>query len=167
MMKKLFAILIAIASTSSIAHADLVRTKDQAAVCSNGKQAAFVVSKSKSKDWFIYFEGGGVATSPDAYKQRQSRWKKPITDGNYGLSYPIVKDFKKKGFNVVVIPYCTSDLHQGAHTNIVDGKKVYFHGRKIVEDVFNQMDGNFKSANELVFAGYSAGAIALGFNSDQ
>jgi len=35
-MSKLFAILIAIVGTSSIAHADLVKTKDQAAVCSNG-----------------------------------------------------------------------------------------------------------------------------------
>ena len=165
-MRKLFAILIAIAGTSSIAQADLIKTKDEAAVCSNGKQATFIVSESKSNDWFVYFEGGGVAISPDAYKKRKSRWKKPRTDKNYGLDYPIVKDFKKKGFNVVVIPYCTSDLHQGAHTNLVDGKKVYFHGRKIVEDVFNQMHEEFKSANELVFAGYSAGAIGLGFNSD-
>ena len=28
------------------------------------------------------------------------------------------------------------------------------------------MHGEFKSANELVFAGYSAGAVGLGFNSD-
>lgn len=63
-------------------------------------------------------------------------------------------DLKKKGFKVTVIPYCTSDLHQDAHTNIVDGRKVYFHGRKIVEDVFNQMDADFRSANDLVFAGY-------------
>ena len=165
-MKRLLLLAIFSCTISSHAYAGLVKTKEPSAVCSNGQQATFAVSKSKSKDWFVYFEGGGVATTPDAYKQRQNRWKKPITDGNYGLDYPIVKDFKKRGFNVVVIPYCTSDLHQGAHTNTVDGKKVYFHGRKIVEDVFNQMDADFKSANELVFAGYSAGAIGLGFNSD-
>ena len=165
-MIKVLAIFIAVLGTTSIAHASLIKTKDQAAVCSNGQQATFIVSESKSNDWFVYFEGGGVAISPDAYKKRQKRWTIPRRDKNYGLDYPIVKDFKKKGFNVVVIPYCTSDLHQGAHTNMVDGKKVYFHGRKIVEDVFNQMDGKFKNATELVFAGYSAGAIGLGFNSD-
>ena len=62
-MRKLFAILIAIAGTSSIAHADLIKTKDQAAVCSNGKQATFIVSESNSNDWFVYFEGDGVAIS--------------------------------------------------------------------------------------------------------
>lgn len=160
-----FAIFFAIFAATT-AQATLLKTTDPSAVCNDGRQAAFMVSKSESRNWFIYFEGGGAATTPDAYKKRQSRWKKPITDGNYGLHYPIVKDFKKKGFNVVVIPYCTSDLHQGAHTNIVDGRKVYFHGRKIVEDVFNQMDADFRSANDLVFAGYSAGAIGLGFNSD-
>ena len=66
-MRKLSAILIAIAGTSSIAHADLIKTKDQAAVCSNGKQATFIVSESKSNDWFVYFEGGGVAFFPTLY----------------------------------------------------------------------------------------------------
>ena len=114
----------------------------------------------------MYFQGGGVATSPDSYKKRKSSQKRPAKDKKYGLNHPIAKDFKKKGFNVVVIPYCTSDLHQGAHTNIVDGKKVYFHGCKIVEDVFRQLDSEFKSAKELIFVGYSAGAIGLDFNSD-
>ena len=59
-LRKLFAILIAIAGTSSIARADLIKTKDRAAVCSNGKQETFIVSGSKSNDWFVYFEGGGV-----------------------------------------------------------------------------------------------------------
>lgn len=45
-------------------------------------------------------------------------------------------------------------------------KKVYFHGCKIIEDVFKQLDSEFKSAGELIFAGYSAGAIGLGFNAD-
>ena len=66
-MRKLSAILIAIAWTSSIAHADLIKTKDQAAVCSNGKQATFIVLEYKANDWFVYFEGGGVAFSPTLY----------------------------------------------------------------------------------------------------
>ena len=167
MMKLSYKLLIALALlTATNAQASLMKTQDTLAVCSNGEQATFVVSESKSNNWFVYFEGGGLAISPESYKKRKSSQKKPTTDKNYGLHYPIVKDFKKKGFNVVVIPYCTSDLHQGSHTNLVDGKKVYFHGRKIVVDIFKQLDSKFKSAGKLVFAGYSAGSIGLGFNSD-
>ena len=147
-------------------QAALLKTKDPSAICNNGQQATFMVSKSKSSNWFIYFEGGGVAASPDSYRKRKKRHKQPASGKNYGLNYSIVKDFKKKKFNVVVIPYCTSDLHQGSHSHQIDGKKVYFHGRKIIEDVFKQLDSEFKSAGELIFAGYSAGAIGLGFNAD-
>ena len=151
---------------SFVAQASLVNTKDKEAVCSNGEQANFRVTKSGSKDWFVYLEGGGVAPTPESYKKRQSGQKQPKDNDNYGNWFPIVDDFINKGFNVVVVPYCTSDLHQGSHINLVDGKKVYFHGRKIVEDIFRQLDDDFKSANQLVFAGYSAGAVGLGFNAD-
>lgn len=151
---------------SSVTQASLVHTKDKDAVCSNGEQANYRLIKSSSKDWFIYFQGGGAATSPDDYKGRQSRFKQPTRNENFGDWYPIVEDFRNKGFNVAVIPYCTNDLYQGTHINKVDGKKIYFHGRKIVEDVFKQLDDEFKYANDLVFAGYSAGAIGLGLNAD-
>lgn len=151
---------------SSAANARLVTTQSEGAICNDGKQATFIVSEAQSEDWLVYFEGGGVATSPDSYRNRDSRWKTPQRDGSYGLSIPLVHDFKQKGFNVVVIPYCSSDLFQGAHTNIVDEKEVFFHGRKIVEDVFAQLNAEFTSSDTLVFAGHSAGAIALGFNSD-
>lgn len=159
-------ILMGVAFLSGTAQAFLVNTKDNEAVCSNGQQANFRVTKTGSNDWFVYLEGGGVAPTPESYRKRESWQKQPKDNDNYGNWFPIVEDFINKGFNVVVIPYCTSDLHQGSHINVVDGEKVYFHGRKIVEDVFSQMDGDFKSANQLVFAGYSAGAIGLGFNAD-
>ena len=165
MRKLLFAASMVLTAATS-ANAALIKTKDPAAVCNNGQQAKFVLTESKSKDWFVLFEGGGVAMTPDQYSSRKKSWKKPVKDKNYGSKFNIVKDFKKKGFNVVVIPYCTSDLHQGSHVNVVAGKKVYFHGRKIVEDVFTQLDAKFKSSDKLIFAGYSAGAIGLGFNSD-
>ena len=117
MYKFISCIIVFAIFAATTAQATLLKTTDPSAVCNDGRQAAFMVSKSESRNWFIYFEGGGAATTPDAYKKRQSRWKKPITDGNYGLHYPIVKDFKKKGFNVVGIPYCTS-IYIKAHTRI-------------------------------------------------
>ena len=73
---------------------------------------------------------------------------------------------KDNNFNVIVVHYCSNDIYQGKHINKVDGKNVYFHGRYIVEDLFDQFDPQFNSANKLVFSGHSAGALALGFNAD-
>lgn len=165
-MLRYFIVIICLMFMNGVAQASLVNTKNKDAVCSNGEQANFRLTKSGSKDWFVYFQGGGVAPTSEAYKNRKLEQTQPKDNENFGSWYPIVDDFINKGFNVVVIPYCTSDLHQGSHVNIVDGKDVYFHGRKIIEDIFAQLDDEFKSANELVFAGYSAGAVALGFNAD-
>ena len=60
----------------------------------------------------------------------------------------------------------TSMTYIKARINNIDGKKVYFHGRYILEDIFNQYDEKFKKADKLIFAGYSAGSLALGLNVD-
>ena len=78
----------------------------------------------------------------------------------------MVEDFINNNYNVIYIPYCSNDIHQGTHVNNIDGKKVYFHGRYIIEDIFNQYDEKFKKADKLIFAGYSAGSLALGLNVD-
>ena len=165
-MIKYFLAITCLIVLNSVAQASLVHTKNKDAVCSNGEQANFRVTKTESKDWFIYLEGGGVAPTPESYKKRESWLKQPKDNENYGNWFPIVEDFMEQGFNIVVIPYCTSDLYASSHINIVDGENVYFHGRNIVEDVFAQLNGEFKSADELVFAGYSAGAVGLGLNAD-
>jgi hypothetical protein len=76
MMKLSYKLLIALALlTATNAQASLMKTQDASAVCSNGEQATFVVSESQSDNWFVYFEGGGVATSPESYKKRKSSQK--------------------------------------------------------------------------------------------
>ena len=62
-----FIIFFAIFAATT-AQATLLKTTDPSAVCDDGRQAAFMVAKSESRNWFIYFEGGGAATTPDAYK---------------------------------------------------------------------------------------------------
>ena len=36
----------------------------------------------------------------------------------------IEKDVEDKNYNMVFIPYCSSDLYQGNHFSIVDGKEI-------------------------------------------
>ena len=113
----------------------------------------------------MYIQGGGVAANEDQYRSRNDGLKSPAVSNERGKTF-MVEDFINNNYNVIYIPYCSNDIHQGTHVNNIDGKKVYFHGRYIIEDIFNQYDEKFKKADKLIFAGYSAGSLALGLNVD-
>ena len=146
-------------------NAKLIETKSPKALCSNGEQATFTFFEGNSKNWLIHFQGGGVAGNEDQYKSRNEWMKSPAVSADRGKSH-MVEDFIQNSFNVIFVPYCSNDLHQGTHTHLIDGKEVYFHGRFIVEDIFTQFDDKFEKADKLVFSGDSAGSISLGFNID-
>ncbi len=110
------------------AYADLLNTKNPKALCSNGEQATFTYFEGNSKYWLIYFQGGGVAGNEDQYKSRNVGMKSPAVSPDRGKTH-MVEDFIQNSFSVIFIPYCSNDLHQGTHAHLIDGKKVYFHGR--------------------------------------
>ena len=146
------------------ASAELRETTSPDALCSNGEQATYAYfDNGKSNDWLVYIHGGGVAANADQYRSRPMGMKSPAQNDHIGVM--LTTDFQKQGFNAIIIGYCTSDLYQGFHTHDIDGKTVYFHGRKIVENVIELHKDQLAGADRLP-AGYSAGAIALGFNAD-
>jgi len=141
-------------------------TRASEAVCSNGEQAAFHVYRTGSDQWFVYLQGGGVATNAEEYLSRVPTWTTPRTEPGYLQDTPAIEDFLNKGYNVAVIPYCSNDLYQGSHTHTIRGETVYFRGRAIVEDVIDQLAPDLSAASRVVFGGSSAGAIGLGYNAD-
>jgi hypothetical protein len=60
--KKFFFSIIIFFLSLNPAYADnlkdavLMKTTDKNAVCNNGEQSTFVLSKSNSKNWFVYFK---------------------------------------------------------------------------------------------------------------
>lgn len=111
-------------------------------------------------------QGGGLAANADEYLSRVPTWTTPRSQEGYLRDMPAVADFLEKGYNVAVIPYCSNDLFQGAHTHVIRGETIYFHGRAIVADVLRQLAPELANAARVVFGGSSAGAIGLGFNAD-
>ena len=163
-MVKVFFLLNLLLFTS-FSNAQLIKTKDPKALCSNGEQATFTFFEGNTNNWLLYIQGGGVAANEDQYRSRNNGLKSPAVSNDRGKTY-MVEDFINNNYNVIYIPYCSNDIHQGMHVNNIDGKKVYFHGRYIIKDIFNQYDEKFKKADKLIFAGYSAGSLALGLNVD-
>lgn len=158
--------LIAMLFVSSVSKAELRTTTSPDALCSNGEQATYAYFEGSSNNWLVYILGGGVAANADQYRNRQKRFTEPQETDHFGPWVELVRDFQDEGFNTIILDYCTSDLHQGFHTHIIDGKTVYFHGRKIVENIIDMHKTQLENADKLVFAGYSAGSIGLGFNAD-
>ena len=160
-----FFVLLFFAWNSGFAN-ELKLTTNPDAVCNNGEQATFTIKKAKSKKWAIILPGGGVARNADEYKSRSEGMKSPELKPHY-FGQAIEKDVEDKNYNMVFIPYCSSDLYQGNHFNIVDGKEIPFKGRVIVNDVLDQLNDQLKEADEIIFLGYSAGAIGIGFHAER
>lgn len=143
---------------------NLKKTTAPNAVCNNGEQATYTVKMGNTQKWAVILPGGGMARNAEEYKQRPIRMKQPEIKW-HRFDAGIEKDLENKGYNMVYIPYCTSDLYQGNHVISIDGKKVPFRGRVIVEDVIRALYDKLKTADDVIFAGYSAGAIGIGFHA--
>ena len=145
---------------------ELKFTKNPDAICNNGEQATYTIKKGKSNKWAIVLPGGGIARDPEEYKSRPEGMKSPELKPHY-FGQGIEKDLEDRNYNLVFIPYCSSDLYQSNHMNLIDGKEVPFKGRVIVNDVIDQIDQQLKSADEVMFLGFSAGAIGIGFHAER
>jgi hypothetical protein len=143
---------------------ELKLTTDPNAVCNNGEQATFTIKKGKSNKWAIILPGGGIARNSEEYRSRPEGMKSPKLKPHY-FGQGIEKDLEDRNYNLVFIPYCSSDLYQSDHINIIDGNEVPFRGRVIVEDVIKKIDKKLNNADEVMFLGYSAGAIGIGFHA--
>ena len=145
---------------------ELKFTKNPDAICNNGEQATYTIKKGKSNKWAIVLPGGGIARDPEEYRSRPEGMKSPELKPHY-FGQGIEKDLEDRNYNLVFIPYCSSDLYQSNHMNLIDGKEVPFKGRVIVNDVIDQIDQQLKSADEVMFLGFSAGAIGIGFHAER
>ena len=148
---------------SSFAN-ELKLTTDPNAICNNGEQATFTIKKGKSNKWAVILPGGGIARNSEEYRSRSESMKSPELKPHY-FGQAIEKDLEDRNYNLVFIPYCSSDLYQSDHINLIDGNEVPFRGRVIVEDVIKKIDKKLKNADEVMFLGYSAGAIGIGFHA--
>ena len=137
---RFMSVLFTVLSLSSPALAELKYTTSPDAVCNDGNQATFSHFPATSNKWLVYVQGGGVAINADSFRQRNIHMKTAMSLDHFGDWYPMVRDFSENGYNVIVIPHCSSDMHQGFHSHEIDGKTVKFHGRKIFEDIFSQYD---------------------------
>ena len=146
--------------------ATLIKTTDPNALCSNGEQATYTVKRGSTNKWAVIMPGGGIAKNADDYRNRPDGFKDNDVLRDFDAEGHIEKDLSDRGYNMVWIPYCSNLAYQGNHDVMIDGKKVPFRGRAIVKDVIKALDDEFTKADDVIFAGFSAGATGISFNAD-
>ena len=99
------------------------------------------IKKGKSNKWAVILPGGGIARNSEEYRSRPEGMKSPELKPHY-FGQGIEKDLEDRNYNLVFIPYCSSDLYQSDHINLIDGNEVPFRGRVIVEDVIKKLIKN-------------------------
>lgn len=162
------AAFIAAISVSGAIASELRTTTSSDAMCSDGTQATYSFDDFGSNKWAVVLMGGGLARNPDEYRDRVKNQPRFVTaqksayTGGQGIQDHLIEN----GYNMIFVPYCSNDLWAGNHSHKIDGKTVQFRGRAIIESIFEEMADEFKNADELLVAGYSAGAIGIGFNAD-
>jgi hypothetical protein len=170
-MKKLLLLLIlSFVSIQGLASSEktatLIKTTDPNALCSNGEQATYTVKRGSTNKWAVIMPGGGIAKNVDDYRNRPDGLKDNDVLRNFDAEGHIEKDLSDRGYNMVWIPYCSNLAYQGNHDVMIDGKKVPFRGRAIVKDVIKALDEELTKADDVIFAGFSAGATGISFNAD-
>lgn len=145
------------------------------AVCNSGRIANYYFKKAKSKKWFIALQGGsGICTDKESCEEKLKNKKfvsslysekklKKIKQGAIFNSQAL------KNYNLVFLPYCSSDLYAGNHTHLLlNNRTMYFRGRAIVVGMFQDLlkKKNLKQAQEMIVAGWSDGAIGVAMNLD-
>jgi hypothetical protein len=153
--------------------------------CANGDDYSFFYkeSQTKSKDLMVFFNGGGACWGFDSCSSLDNT-KYPINtfEETANLKYNKpghwkgLLDFQNaknpvKNWNVLVLPYCTGDLHAGNKTNTYqqDEKSITIHhrGQDNVRAALRWMKKNkHDTYHTLLVAGSSSGGYGAMFNYD-
>lgn len=144
-------------------------------VCSDGSPYSFSVKPAASDRLAIFFNGGGACWSAETCNPKAERpvyystvsfpGNNPATrSGIFDATRP---DNPLREWSVVVVTYCTGDVHLGARrVEYVSGKNKFFIEHKGYRNSTAVLAWAFKhypAAQSVLVTGSSAGAIAAPF----
>lgn len=135
-------------------------------MCSDGSPFEFFVHKGDPTKVVFYLEGGGACFDPNTCAPDSNSFKRTVGhDDNLADLTTGIFDFANPAnpfadWSVVFVPYCTGDVHIGnATTDYGNGTVVQHKGFVNGSTALNATKDLFPNANQLVFAGESAGSV--------
>lgn len=152
------------------------------AKCLDGTQAGYYYQEAPHDDdknkWVIYLNGGGECDNKESCEYHKYD---ALGSSNYFASesdpsgWYLGSDYCDYnpdlcGWNHVLDPYCTQDLHSGQVTELSDDNwNLYFSGHLVFEatlDALDKAENSLKNATEIILFGVSAGGIGVWMNVD-
>ena len=144
-------------------------------LCSRGTAYRFWVRRGDpgNNNLLVYYQGGGACwnfgtcVSLPVYKQEANSDENP-DNFPHGFNDPTRSPFR--GWNAIVVPYCTGDVHWGAEDHLYvtpDGRQqeVIFHRGRINAAVVEKWAReHFVSPDRVFVTGSSAGAYGAAMN---
>jgi hypothetical protein len=151
-------------------------------ICAVGTEFSYWVRPASPERVLVYFQGGGACSSGESCDLRMSPTYDPVVndedspqnwDGIFALDHP---ENPFADWTMVMIPYCTGDVHLGANettydvpaTDSTDARQTTIQHRGSVNSLasLEWLASNFFDARELFVTGGSAGSIPSPFYAD-
>ncbi|CAF0848486.1 unnamed protein product [Rotaria sordida] len=131
--------------------------------CMDDSIASYYIRLSNNNNsyWLIYFDGGWFCYSKESCNLRRIYSPNLITSNNMNEKKSFIGIFSSlKQYNIIYVPYCSSDLWSGS------SNKTYSHGYDIFHAIFDDLkfDKQFQKAKQIIFTGFSAGGLGLLLN---
>ena len=144
-------------------------------MCDDGTPTGIGVNLTGSKNVLIYLQGGGACWDYLTCVQLPFAVHGPYGANEFmagfdGTVLGTVAGNPYAGWNVVYVPYCTSDLHAGHSTKTFmsggDSRTFHFNGRANMTAFLKRIAATWPSAEKVVVSGSSAGGFGAGLNAD-
>jgi len=131
--------------------------------CMDNSIASYYIrlANNNNSRWFIYFDGGWFCYSNESCHFRRIYSPNLVTSNNFNEKKSSIGIFSSlKQYNIIYVPYCSSDLWSGS------SNKTNSHGYDIFYAIFDDLkfDKNFQKAKQIIFTGFSAGGLGLLLN---
>ena len=111
--------------------------------------------------WLIYFDGGWFCYSKESCHFRRLYSPNLMTSNYFDEEKSLIGIFSSlKQYNIIYVPYCSSDLWSGS------SNKSHSHGYDIFHAIFDDLarEKQFQKAKQIIFTGFSAGGLGLLLN---
>lgn len=132
--------------------------------CMDNSIASYYIRSANTNNnsqWLIYFDGGWFCYSKESCNLRQIYSPNLMTSNGFNEKKSFIGIFSAlKQYNIIYVPYCSSDLWSGS------SNKTHSHGYDIFHAIFDdlKMNQQFQKAKQIIFVGFSAGGLGLLLN---
>ena len=136
--------------------------------CSDGSEYSFFTRDADKKRVLFYFVGGGACWSNLTCKTLSTYNSTVSNEGdpgkwNRGIFAMDNKANPFSDWTMIVVPYCTADVHIGNSIGNYAGKLVHHQGRANSQTALDYLLANHSRASEFFVTGSSAGSIGASF----